>query len=483
MEHQRNIQRERAKRLRKRKRRQKILIIKTGIFVILLVAFVSMLYGIKQQREAEKNAEQETTKQQMLKDREQKIEESLDMVERYYESYLAARKDTAEENIQTKDFSQWLYENYLDSDYEKLFSFVEAKILDDKYFYDEIGESTHVLHDRYQGRVSGTNHIYERTGKTEGEAEITIAGDICFAEDGYVLDKYDTVNDLSQCISPYLLDIMNQTDIFYLNHEYCVSERGTPLENKYYTFRAKPERMELLKEMSTDLVSLANNHVYDYGSEAMLDTLQYLKEADIPYVGGGANLEEATEPIYFIVNGMKIGFVAASNAEVNKRTPQATEDSPGILRAYDTTIYNQVIQEAADQCDYLIAYMHWGTEDSNYLNDLQQEQGREFLNSGADIVVGGHPHVLQGMEYVDGKPIVYSLGDFWFNKETKYTGMLKLNITMDGLKEMSFVPCLQTGFTTQYLSEADDQEELYSFLEKLSINIDIDENGVITEKQ
>ncbi len=359
---------------------------------------------------------------------------------------------------------------------------METQVFDDMYFYDELGESTHVLYDRYLGRVSGENHIYEREGKMEDEAEVTIAGDICFAEDGYVLDKYDTVNDLSQCISPYLLDIMNQTDIFYLNHEYCVSERGTPLPNKYYTFRAKPERMELLKEMSTDLVALANNHVYDFGPEAMLDTLGYLKEADIPYVGGGANLEEATEPIYFIVNGMKIGFVAASNAEKNKMTPQATENSPGILRAYDTTMYNEVIQEAADQCDYLIAYMHWGTEDSNYLNKLQQEQGREFLNSGADIVVGGHPHVLQGMEYVDGKPIIYSLGDFWFNRETKYTGMLKLNITMNGLREMSFVPCLQNGFTTQYLSETEEQEELYSFLEKLSINIDIDENGVITEK-
>ena len=84
-----------------------------------------------------------------------------------------------------------------------------------------------------------------------------------------------------------------------------------------------------------------------------------------------------------------------------------------------------MISDAAKQCDYLIAYIHWGTEDTNDFNDVQQQMGREFLNSGADIVVGGHPHVLQGMEYVDGKPIVYSLGDFWFNGETKYTGLFK----------------------------------------------------------
>ena len=105
--------------------------------------------------------------------------------------------------------------------------------------------------------------------------------------------------------------------------------------------------------------------------------------------------------------------------------------------------------------------------------------GREFLNSGADIVVGGHPHVLQGMEYVDGKPIVYSLGDFWFNGETKYTGLLKLQIDIDGLREMSFVPALQTGYTTQYLDAEEEQMELFGFLENLSPNVEIDQTGVI----
>ena len=75
-----------------------------------------------------------------------------------------------------------------------------------------------------------------------------------------------------------------------------MSERGEPLEGKYYTFRAKPERMALLEEMGTDLVSLANNHIYDYGEEAMVDTMDYLKEAGIPYVGGGRDLKEAERP-------------------------------------------------------------------------------------------------------------------------------------------------------------------------------------------
>lgn len=275
----------------------------------------------------------------------------------------------------------------------------------------------------------------------------------------------------------------NDADIFYLNHEYSISDRGEPLEGKLYTFRAKPERMGLLKEMGTDLVSLANNHVYDFGKDAMMDTMDLLDQAEIPYVGGGPNSEEARRPVYFVVNGMKIGFVAATNAEIVYYTPKAEADSPGVLEAYDTAEYNQVISDAAKECDYLIAYIHWGPEDTNTYEEYQHNMGAEFLQAGADIVVGGHPHVLQGIEYIDGRPVVYSMGDFWFNDETKYTGLLKLDITPEGLKEMSFVPCLQTGFTTQYISDQQEQAAFYDFLEGLSPNAGIDENGVITEKK
>lgn len=316
----------------------------------------------------------------------------------------------------------------------------------------------------------------------EPRAEIAIAGDLCFAEDGFVIDHFDEVGKLDECISPEILDVTNSADLFFLNHEYAISDRGEPLAGKYYTFRANPDRMDLLKQMGVDLVSLANNHVYDYGADAMLDTVELLQQAGIAYVGGGRNIEEAMRPVFFDINGIKVGFVAASNAEKMRYTPQAEDDSPGVLLAYDTAEFNQVIEQASQECDYLIAYIHWGDEDTNDYNDLQRELGREFLESGADIVVGGHPHVLQGMEYVDGKPIVYSLGDFWFNDETKYTGLLKLSIGRDGLKEMSFVPCMQEGFETHYLGDPDEQAELFDFLEGLSPNVQIDEAGVVSEK-
>jgi poly-gamma-glutamate synthesis protein (capsule biosynthesis protein) len=169
---------------------------------------------------------------------------------------------------------------------------------------------------------------------------------LCFAGDINLDEAWCTTQYLNQqengirdCISEELITYMNQADIMCLNNEFTYSTGGTPLEGKMYTFRANPERVSILQEMGVDLVKLANNHVYDYGREALLDTFDTLDGAGIAYMGAGRNLEEAMEPVYRELDGKRIAFVAASRAEKYKMTPQATEDSPGILRCYDTTLF------------------------------------------------------------------------------------------------------------------------------------------------
>ena len=472
--------------IKSRKQKRKKRNVAIGVVILMLFFITATLIMVGSQ--LKKQSELEEEKQEVQKVQEVEVENVRELLDQCYASLLPVDSAMEAVDIEEESFSQWLLKELSENQMDKLLDVAKNGELTEAEIYNSTGETLHVLSDRYEGlledeETAAQNNIYMREGKKKGETEITIAGDLCLTEDGFVIDKYDTVNDLKQCISPEILQITNESDLFYVNHEYTISDRGTPLAGKYYTFRAKPERMSILKEMGTDIVSLANNHVYDYGEEALLDTVDLLENAGIPYVGGGRNIDEAKRPIYFIINGIKIGFVGASNGEKIRYTPQATEESAGILRAYDTTEYNQVIREASMECDYLIAYIHWGTEDSNYLNSDQQRWGREFLASGADIVIGGHPHVLQGIEYVDGKPIIYSLGDFWFNHETKYTGVLKLNIQYDGLKEMSFVPCLQRDFTTQYLHTEEEQRKLYDFLEGLSPNIQIDSKGIITESR
>lgn len=316
---------------------------------------------------------------------------------------------------------------------------------------------------------------------------LCFAGDVNFDENYFPMQYYnDCENGIKDCISADLIQTMQDADIMCLNNEFTYSTGGTPLENKAYTFRANPSRVEILKELGVDIVGLANNHVYDYGKQALLDTFDTLEHAGIPYVGAGHNLTEAMQPVYMTVDGKTIAFVAASRAEKNKMTPQATETEPGILRCYDTELFLQEIQEAKENADFVIAYVHWGTEYSYDLEDVQLTTGKEYLDAGADAVIGAHPHCLQGMEYYNGKPIIYSLGNFWFNEKTLDTMLLQLHFSGDDDNqqlEVKVIPAIQSECRTTGVSDPQEQERIFQFLEDISVNVEIGTDGVIRETQ
>ena len=320
---------------------------------------------------------------------------------------------------------------------------------------------------------------------------LSFAGDICFDETCDVMQDYiGRGEELEQNISPELLDLMRSADVCWINNEFAYSDRGAPLANKMYTFRAKPERVEMLKEMGVDIAGLANNHVYDFGPEAMTDTLDTLRQAGIDYVGAGKDLEEAMTPVYREIDGIKIAYVAASRAEKYKMTPQATESGAGILRCYDTELFLKEIREAKEQADYVIALVHWGTEYSAELEEVQMSTGREYIDAGADIVIGAHPHCLQGIEYYQGKPIVYSLGNFWFNSKSLDTMLLQVRLSGDdgGSEitaehvEVQIIPAKQEECRTRML-KGEEARGLFDYLEGISVNVVIDEEGVVRENR
>lgn len=340
----------------------------------------------------------------------------------------------------------------------------------------------------------------ENTGKstelvieTETESEVTgeydftlcFAGDISLDEKAVTTAKLDAAEgDISKCISPELLAIMQSADIMCLNNEFTYSNNGSPMEGKMYTFRANPERVSVLQEMGVDIVTLANNHVYDYGKQALLDTFDTLEGAEIDYFGAGRNLEEAMEPVYYTLDDKVIAFVGASRAEKYKMTPQATETNPGILRCYDTALFLQSIAKAKENADFVIAMVHWGTEYSYDLEEVQLTTGKEYLEAGADVIIGAHSHCLQGMEYYNGKPIIYSLGNYWFNDKTLDSMLVELHFygnDEENYLDVKMIPAVQTNASVNWVDEAE-QQRIYEFMEHISINIEIDEQGFVTEK-
>ncbi len=312
--------------------------------------------------------------------------------------------------------------------------------------------------------------------------KLAFVGDMNLSE-GWPTTKFldSKKGNIYECISPELIEIMQSADIFMPNNEFTYSTRGSALKGKAWTFRANPSRVEVLKELGADIMLLANNHVYDYGADSLIDTLDTLQDADIAYVGAGKNIHEAIQPYYYVYEDLIIAYVAASQAEKYKMTPQATDTTPGILRCYDMTLFLDVIEQASQNADIVIANVHWGTESSNYLTESQRILARQMIDAGADAIIGSHAHVLQGMEYYKGKPIMYNLGNFWFNAKTMYTGIYELEIdtTSKEISGVRFVPATQTGCQTVYADDVTTRRKIFDFEEKLSINIKIDDEGYV----
>lgn len=329
--------------------------------------------------------------------------------------------------------------------------------------------------------------IIETESEVLGEYDFTLcfAGDISLDEKAVTTAKLDAAGGvLSECVSPELLTVMQSADLMCLNNEFTYSNNGSPMEGKMYTFRAKPERVGILQEMGVDIVTLANNHVYDYGRQALLDTFDTLESAEIEYFGAGRNLEEAMEPVYYTLDEKVVAFVGASRAEKYKMTPQATEEKPGILRCYDTELFLKSIAKAKENADFVIAVVHWGTEYSYDLEEVQLTTGKEYLDAGADVIIGAHSHCLQGMEYYDGKPIVYSLGNYWFNDKTLDTMLVELHFYGNDEEqhlELKMIPAVQTNATVKWVDD-EEQQRIFEFMESISINIEIDKQGVVKER-
>ncbi len=378
-------------------------------------------------------------------------------------------------------FLNWVSSNYDNGVLERLYESLEKNSYDRSLWHELTGNSYLVLQDFYQDNYSNNPDVTVISGKKDS-VSISFAGDVSLADDWEIMPYYKSRNKgIYGILSEEIVKYMNETDLMIVNSEFTFSNRGTPTPNKTYTFRANPENVNIYKDMGVDLVTLANNHVHDYGESAFLDTLSTLDDAGIPRIGAGKNLDEAKKPYYFVINGYKIAFINASRAEKYRLTPGATETSHGIFLAYDPNPFAEEIKKAKENSDYVIALIHWGTEDTHELQEVQKETGKLYIDSGADMVVGTHAHALQGVEFYKDKLIAYNLGDFIFSHGREESGILTWILNFDGTSKYQFIPALQDDFKTSILHD-NDAIDLYQKMTKWSINGKFLNDGNIVEE-
>ncbi|MBR5779488.1 MAG: CapA family protein [Clostridia bacterium] len=374
--------------------------------------------------------------------------------------------ESADMHDKANDFIGFILE-YYGYENEPLYSIyldIKQNGYSDDVWIKHTGNSIHVWRSLYLDEAKSADNLkIISLGEKGGNKKtvLTFGGDISLA-DNYATIPYlnHKKGDIDYCISPEFSSIMREADVAMLNLENALSDRGTPMKHKLYTYVGKPENAEILKKIGVDYVSLANNHVFDYGEDAFFDTLDTLDKYGIDHSGAGRNANEAQKPFYYVINGRKIAYISATRAEKNILTPEATDIQSGVFRCYDNIRLLEVIEETKQSCDYVILLIHWGTEYSAKLEGVQKDTAHEYIDAGADLIVGTHAHQLQGIEFYKGKAIFYNLGNFWFNAKDIETGLLKLELDGDGNEEFYFIPGLQSGCKTKYLLGTEQGREI-----------------------
>ena len=278
-------------------------------------------------------------------------------------------------------------------------------------------------------------------------------------------------------ISEYLEQEMLNADMTVINNEFPFSTRGEQAPDKQFTFRVDPGYVSALTDMGVDVASLANNHALDYGKEALSDTFTTLDSAGILYVGAGETKERAEEAVFVEAGGRTVGVLSASRV-IPVGSWNIESSQPGLFCTYSSERMVQRIQEIEEQCDYVVVFVHWGIEREAYPEEYQRNLAKQYIDAGADLVVGNHSHVPQGIEYYNGVPIVYCLGNYIFNPNMVDTYALKVVWRVDGSTMLQVIPVDTENYYTSELDEAGTQA-FYEYLESISFNVKILPDGTL----
>jgi poly-gamma-glutamate synthesis protein (capsule biosynthesis protein) len=224
-----------------------------------------------------------------------------------------------------------------------------------------------------------------------------------------------------------LASVLSAADLTFGNLECPVSDVGRDRRH-LYSFRADPKAIEGLKLAGFDVMSVANNHMYDWDPPALLDTLRRLRESGIAPVGAGANDLAAHYPQLVNLADLKLAFLAYVNVE--PKAAIAAPDKPGVAWLERDRVLAD-IRFARPLADLVVVSLHWGTEYAPQPQRGQVEIAHQMVDAGADLLVGSHPHVVQPLERYRGRWIAYSLGNLVFDQkapETRRGAMLKVKV-------------------------------------------------------
>jgi len=248
--------------------------------------------------------------------------------------------------------------------------------------------------------------------------------------------------DLARGMNPMrnLSSFLQKADVAVANLEGPLTARGTRQGGKKFTFRSSPARAQLLRQSGLSVVGLANNHILDYGEVGLTDTLAALDSAGILWCGAGAGLAVARRPAIREIRGTRVAFLSYNRTFPSKFW--ASERRAGTAFA-DARFVKEDVASARRVADRVVVLVHWGREKSYDLRDYQVEVARAAADAGADLVIGTHPHIPQGVQVIGRTVVAYSIGDGVFGgspRRNVASIVLRVLFGPEGLRTVEFLP-------------------------------------------
>ena len=249
-------------------------------------------------------------------------------------------------------------------------------------------------------------------------------------------------DELAKGLNPFrnIAPFIKGADVAVANLEGPLTSRGTRVRGKQFIFRCDPARAAMLRESGIGVVGLANNHILDYGPVGLSDTIGALSGAGVSWCGAGDNLESARRPAFKVVRGVRVAFLS-----YNRTLPAsywAGLRRPGTAFADPAYIREDVAKARAGN-DRVIILVHWGREKSYSLRDYQRVVSRAASEAGADLVIGTHPHIPQGVEVIGRTVVVHSIGDGVFGgspRRNVASLVLRATFGEQGLRRVELFP-------------------------------------------
>jgi len=267
------------------------------------------------------------------------------------------------------------------------------------------------------------------------------AAKICIAGDWAPIRVFkDIMETRQESIYGDLLPILRAADLSIVNLESPLSDRGDPVFKSGTVFKGEQHHINALTSVPFDVVTLANNHVFDYGLDAFEDTMDVLKHNNIQWTGAGMSIKEAAAPLVINVNDIKIAIVNFSEGE----DLTSAGEKPGVM-GWDLSRVEDAIKMLRSKVDFIIVVSHCGIEYIPFPPPYVARAFKQMVRAGADIVIGHHPHVPQGIQFYKNTPIIYSLGNFVFYQPTdlyyrKLGYLVNLGLNKGNLVSLELVP-------------------------------------------